>query len=264
MHWRLTSGERGRMADFSERVIGVTGAGSGIGAEVVRQLTTAGAIVAALDLDRAGLDRTVAASDGRARALVCDVTDEDQVADAFASAAGDFGKLDGLVNAAGIVISAPFLEFTYEQWERTFRVNTWGTYLTIKHAVPHLRRAGGGSIVNFSSSGGKLSNPYTAPYAASKAAIVSLTRSAAGELAPEIRVNSVVPGIIDTPMWEQLGRDFTAMNVPITMEGRAAAAPLGRPGRPDDVAAAVLFLLSDDARFITGEDLNVSGGQVMF
>jgi NAD(P)-dependent dehydrogenase (short-subunit alcohol dehydrogenase family) len=252
------------MVDLTGRVIAVTGAGSGIGAEIARELVAAGSRVVALDLTLSALEALEAEFPGDLKGYACDVVDEAQVAAAFESAAALFGKLDGLVNAAGIVVSGPFLNFVYAEWERAFRVNVWGSYVTIKHAVPHFRTAGGGSIVNFSSSGGKLANPYTAPYAASKAAIVSLTRSAAGELAPDIRVNSVVPGIIDTPMWEILDRNFRDLDVPISMKVRAAAAPIGRPGRPDDVAAAVLFLLSNDARFITGEDLNVSGGQVMF
>jgi NAD(P)-dependent dehydrogenase (short-subunit alcohol dehydrogenase family) len=252
------------MTDLDGRVVAVTGAGSGIGAEIARELLAAGAKVAALDVTADGLDVLEKASSGRVKGYSCDVTDEQQVGAAFADAAQRFGALDGLVNAAGIVVSGPFLDFSYEQWERVFRVNVWGSYVTIKAAVPYMRRKGGGSIVNFSSSGGKLANPFTAPYAASKAAIISLTRSAAGELAPDIRVNSVVPGIIDTPMWEVLDQNFRELDVPISMKVRAAAAPIGRPGRPDDVAAAVLFLLSNDARFITGEDLNVSGGQVMF
>jgi D-sorbitol dehydrogenase (acceptor) len=134
----------------------------------------------------------------------------------------------------------------------------------IQVVAPHILAAGSGSIVNFSSSGGKLANPFTAPYAASKAAIVSLTRSAALALSPTVRVNSVVPGIIDTPMWKQLDHEFAEKGIPVSFEARATTAPLGRAGKPDDVAAAVLFLLSDEARYVTGEDLNVSGGQVMF
>jgi NAD(P)-dependent dehydrogenase (short-subunit alcohol dehydrogenase family) len=252
------------MPEFNGRVVAITGAGGGIGAEIAREVVAAGGRVAAIDLGSASLDALELDTDHGAMAFPCDVTDEAQVIEVLDAAAAQLGKIDGLVNAAGVVVTAAFLEFTYEQWERVFRVNMWGSYVTIKHAVPHIRRAGGGSIVNFSSSGGKVSNPFTAPYAASKAAIISLTRSAALELAPEIRINSVVPGIIDTAMWKQLDRAFEAMDSPISMKSRAAVTPLGRPGTPDDVAAAVLFLLSDEARYITGEDLNVSGGQVMF
>jgi D-sorbitol dehydrogenase (acceptor) len=246
------------------QVVAVTGAGSGIGAEVAAQLVSAGAQVIAIDVNLAGLEKAAAVAPEDVAIFGCDITDETSVVATYAEGVARFGRLDGLVNAAGIVDSGPFLEFELSHWERAFRVNVWGSYVMIKHAVPHLRASGGGAIVNFSSSGGKLSNPYTAPYAASKAAIISLTRSAAGELAPQIRVNAVVPGIIDTPMWGQLDREFAAIDVPISMAGRSVTAPLGRPGRPDDVAAVVLFLLSDAARFITGEDLNVTGGQVMF
>jgi NAD(P)-dependent dehydrogenase (short-subunit alcohol dehydrogenase family) len=249
---------------FSDQVFAVTGAGGGIGAEIVRQLIDEGAKIVAVDVNGDGLNRLAAQVPGSVMAAPCDITDEAAVATLYANAVGRFGRLDGLVNAAGIVDSGPFLEFGYAQWERAFRVNVWGSYVMIKHAVPHLRASGGGRIVNFSSSGGKLSNPFTAPYAASKAAIVSLTRSAAGELAPEIRVNSVVPGIIDTAMWQQLDKEFEAIDVPISLASRAATIPLGRAGRPDDVAAAVLFLLSNESRYITGEDLNITGGQVMF
>ena len=252
------------MPDFTGRVIAITGAGGGIGTEIAREVVAAGGRVVALDLASPSLTALETETAGNATAFPCDVTDEAQVIAAFDAAVLKFGKVDGLVNAAGVVVTAAFLEFTYEQWERIFRVNMWGSYVTIKHAVPHIRRAGGGSVVNFSSSGGKVSNPFTAPYAASKAAIISLTRSAALELAPEIRINSVVPGIIDTAMWKQLDRDFEAMDTPISMKSRAAVTPMGRPGTPDDVAAAVLFLLSNEARYVTGEDMNVSGGQVMF
>jgi NAD(P)-dependent dehydrogenase (short-subunit alcohol dehydrogenase family) len=252
------------MPNLTGRVIVVTGAGSGIGAEIARETLSAGAKVVALDRDTAGLEPLLESAPDSVLAARVDVTDEDDVSAALASGVRQFGKIDGLVNAAGIVVSGPFLEFSYEDWERSFRVNLWGSYLMLRSVVPLLQAAGGGSIVNFSSSGGKLSNPNTAPYAASKLAVISLTRSAAGELAPDIRVNAVVPGIIDTPMWAQLTKEYASRHLDVTMESRAAVTPMVRPGRPDDVAAAVLFLLSDEARFITGEDLNVSGGQVMF
>jgi NAD(P)-dependent dehydrogenase (short-subunit alcohol dehydrogenase family) len=252
------------MPEFSNQVLAVTGAGSGIGAEVARQLLRGGGRVIAIDVDQEGLERLAEDAPEMVRIATCDITDESRVAKVFADSVSEFGRLDGLVNAAGIVTTGTFLDYTFDDWDKTFRVNLWGSYVTIKHAVPHLRAAGGGRIVNFSSIGGKLSNPFTAPYAASKAAVISLTRSAASALAPEIRINCVVPGIIDTPMWEQLGRDFESIAAPIDFVARAAQAPLARPGNPDEVAAAVLFLLSDAARFITGEDLNVSGGLVMY
>jgi NAD(P)-dependent dehydrogenase (short-subunit alcohol dehydrogenase family) len=251
-------------AVLTDRVVAVTGAGNGIGAAVTAALVTSGARVAAFDVDTAGLAAAVAAAPDHVQAVPCDITDEPAVVAGLAAAQARFGRLDGLVNAAGVVDTRPFLEFELAHWERVFRVHLWGSYLMIKHAVPHLRAAGGGAVVNFSSSGGKLANPFTAPYAASKAAVISLTRSAAGALAPQIRVNAVVPGIIDTPMWGRLDRDFAELDVPISMAMRSAGTPMQRPGLPDEVAAVVLFLLGDESRYITGEDLNVSGGQVMF
>jgi D-sorbitol dehydrogenase (acceptor) len=250
--------------DLKDHAYVVTGAGSGIGAEVARQIVASGGRVVALDRDAAGLDLLAEETPGAVLAAVTDITKEDRVTEVLAQGAERFGQLDGLVNAAGVVVSGPFLDYGYEQWERAFRVNVWGCYAMIKHVVPYLRGAGAGSIVNFSSSGGKLANPNTAPYAASKLAVISLTRSAAAELAPGIRVNAVVPGIVDTPMWAQLDREFAERSLPISMAGRAAETPMKRPARPDDVAAVVLFLLGDESRFVTGEDLNVSGGQVMF
>lgn len=258
------SHEPGETLEFADQVIAITGAGSGIGAETARLLLRAGARVIAMDVNPEGLDLLAGVATDTLKVAPCDVADEAQVRAVFANAVAEFGRLDGLVNAAGIVLSGPFLDFTFDQWDRTFRINVWGSYVTIKQAAPHLRAAGGGSIVNFSSMGGKMANPFTAPYAASKAAIISLTRSAASALAPEIRVNCVVPGVIDTPMWEQLGREFKAIGAPIVFAARAAQAPLARPGTTDDVAAVVLFLLSDASRFITGEDVNVSGGLVMY
>lgn len=251
------------MPDFSNQVIAVTGAGSGIGGEIARQLVRAGAYVIAMDVNRQGLETLSAELPTSVTAAPCDITDEEAVAQVFSEAVAAKGRLDGLVNAAGIVVSGPFLEYTFDQWDRSFRVNVWGSYVTMKHAAPHLQESGG-RIVNFSSSGGKLANPFTAPYAASKAAIISLTRSAALAFSPGVRVNCVVPGIIDTPMWVQLDRDFEARDLPISMSKRAAVVPQGRAGRPDDVAAVVLFLLGDESRYITGEDVNISGGQTMF
>lgn len=253
------------MGEFSGRVIAVAGAGSGIGAEVARRLVAAGARVALMDRNADAL-RAVAASvadDADILLLGCDVSDASAVASAMNEVSSGFGRLDGLVNAAGIVVTASFLEFTESDWERCLQINVVGTYLLIQHAVPLMRASGGGRIVNFASMAGKIPNQFTAPYAASKAAVISLTRSAAVALGPDITVNSVCPGIIDTPMWEQLGSELADIGAPIQFASRAAQAPLGRPGTAADVADASIFLLSDAARFITGEDLNVSGGLVM-
>ena len=253
------------MGEFEGRVVAVTGAGSGIGFEVASALVRLGARVYAIDASAAGLRRLVEHAEENARItpLECDISNGDGVSAVFARIGADAGRLDGLVNAAGIVVTANFLDFEDRDWERTFAVNVLGSYLALKHAAPLLASTGTGRVVNFSSIAGKLPNQFTAPYAASKAAVISLTRSAAVALAPAITVNCVCPGIIDTPMWGQLGRELRALGAPIDFKGRSEQAPLGRAGTPDDVADVVLFLLSDASRFITGEDVNVSGGLVM-
>jgi NAD(P)-dependent dehydrogenase (short-subunit alcohol dehydrogenase family) len=249
------------MQENARKVVLVTGAGSGIGTAVTVKLVEQGADVIAVDRSPDGLQRLSSRLPG-IDVRECDISQADQVAALFDWVGARGTGLDGLINAAGIVVTARFLDFTVDDWERTLRVNVTGTYLVLKHSAARLRERKG-SIVNFSSMAGKIPNQFTAPYAASKAAVISLTRSAAVALAPDVRVNCVCPGIIDTPMWGQLGRELGEIGAPINFESRSQAAPLARAGTADEVAAAALFLLSEDARFITGEDLNVSGGLVM-
>lgn len=244
----------------------VTGAASGIGAAVCRRLNAAGRHVVALDLDGDRLDSLADAVDvgpGHFSTTVCDVSHEASVTAMVEWLASEAMSVSGLVNAAGVVRVGTFLDFSADDWELTYRVNVIGTYLTIKHLVPMLTAHGAASVVNLSSMGGKLPGTWTMPYAASKAAVISLTRTAAVALAPSIRVNCVCPGIVDTPMWERMDVDLASMGSSSSMQRRAAEAPLGRPAQPEEVASVITFLLSDDAGFITGEDVNISGGLVM-
>lgn len=249
----------------SGRVVLVTGGASGIGAATVKKLVATGVQVTAVDTNADGLDglNRIGGADGQLLTVTCDVTNEEQVQGAIDASMARFGSLDGLVTAAGSVVVGRFLEFDTATWERTFRVNVLGTYLTIQQAAPHLKASGRGRIVNFSSVAGKIPNPFTAPYAASKAAVISLTKSAAVALGPTVNVNCVCPGIIDTPMWDYLEKEFQRIGAPIDFRSRAEEAPIARPGTPDDVADVVLFLLGDESRFMTGQAINVSGGLVM-
>lgn len=247
------------------RVVLVTGAASGIGAATVRKLIASGTQVTAVDRNADGLDelKEIQGAEDYLLTAICDVTDEHQVQTVVESSMTRFGSLDGLVNAAGVVVVGRFLEFDADAWERSFRVNVFGAYLAIQQATPHLRASVRGSIVNFSSVSGKIPNPFTTPYAASKAAVISLTKSAAAALGPSINVNCVCPGIIDTPMWDYLEKEFQRVGAPIDFRSRAGQAPLARPGTSEDVADVVLFLLGDGSRFMTGQTLNVSGGLIM-
>ena len=259
----------GPAATSPQRVcVAVTGAASGIGSQVVVDLARAGRHVWCLDREPGRLSETVAAARqvGDADAIEMDVTDEAAVAAAFA-AIGEAcdGRLHGLVNSAGILVVGQFEALEAAQWERVFRVNVLGSYLTIKHAIPLLRAARPGRVVNLASIAGKLPSAYTAPYNASKAAVISLTRSAALALAPDILVNSVCPGPVDTPMYEQMDAELDDADAPevLRFARRATLAPMGRAGTPAEISAVILFLLSEAADFVTGEDVNVSGGMVM-
>jgi NAD(P)-dependent dehydrogenase (short-subunit alcohol dehydrogenase family) len=244
----------------------VTGAASGIGAATVRVLAEKGIRVWCLDRDETGL-RSVADS-VVSPAVVCpivvDVSSEKSVRAAFREIAKNTGAVNGLVNSAGVSPGVAFDALTCSEWRRVFDINVLGCFLTTKYALPLLRGPRQGSIVNLASAAGKLPGPYFAHYAASKAAVISLTRSSAAALAPGVRVNCVCPGIVDTPMWEALDRDMERMGAPLRFHSRAAQTPAERPAAPSEVANVIAFLLSDEASFITGEDVNVSGGMIMY
>jgi 3alpha(or 20beta)-hydroxysteroid dehydrogenase len=168
----------------------------------------------------------------------------------------EFGRLDILVNNAAILGRAGIVDTSLELWEHVIAVNQTGPFLGMRAAIPALRRAGGGSIVNISSALAIVGYGESASYTASKGALTALTRTVAVELAREhIRVNVVHPGVIDTPMVDDgVGRS------PESLRAQAAVAPLGRIGRPREMAAAVLYLASDEASFVTGASLAVDGG----
>ncbi|MEV6899647.1 SDR family NAD(P)-dependent oxidoreductase [Amycolatopsis sp. NPDC051372] len=239
----------------------VTGGGRGIGRAIVERLAAEDATVVVADLDLAQAQAVVAALRDKgfaAEALALDVGDPASFAE------GD-ERLDIVVANAGIQTFAPASELTVADWDRVLDVNARGALLTLQLASRRLGR--GGAVVTVASIQALLPNALSANYAASKAAVLSLTKSFAAELAPRgIRVNAVAPGRIDTPLSdfgsEQVGR-ITGQNAADALERRLSTNPLGRIGRPDEVAAAVAFLASDDASYITGECMNVCGGDVM-
>jgi len=250
------------------RCVAITGAASGIGLRVASDLVAEGHRVWCLDRDLAKLTEAVASlrGTGVAEALALDVADEAAVASTFATiGAACGGRLHGLVNSAGILVVGRFEDLAPEQWERAFRVNVIGSYLTIKHAAPLLREARPGHVVNLASIAGKLPGPYTTPYSASKAAVISLTRSAAAALGPDVLVNAVCPGPVDTPMYVEMHAGLAAAGAPeeLRFERRSTQSPLGRAASVDEISATIRFLLSEAADGITGEDVNVSAGFVM-
>jgi NAD(P)-dependent dehydrogenase (short-subunit alcohol dehydrogenase family) len=254
------------VGDFDGRAVLVTGGALGIGRGVVRAFAREGGAVAIADLDAEAAQRLVdevTAIGGRAVATVGDVS---QAADAqrmVADAVAAFGRLDVLVNNAGIQPADWYfrVEDTPEEvWDRIVGVNLKGVFLMSKYAMPEIRAAGGGVVVNMASVQGLQSMPGVPSYAASKGGILSLTRNMALDYAPEgIRVVAICPGTIDSELVRAAAR-AEGGDEEANVRRYGAFHPLGRIGQPDDIASAVLFLASDRASFITGEYLTVDGG----
>jgi len=183
----------------------------------------------------------------------CDISNEKEVIEMVKKAIKEFGKIDILVNNAGIVYDVPLFEKTMEQWKRTLDVNLIGIFLCSKYVGEHMKKQNSGSIINISSTNGiNNTDPTSADYDASKAAIISLTRNLSSELAPKIKVNSIAPGWIDTDMNKDLPKDL--------LDEELENVFLKRFGKPEEIATATLFLASDDASYMTGSTLVVDGG----
>ncbi|MCC7570228.1 glucose 1-dehydrogenase [Candidatus Micrarchaeota archaeon] len=186
-------------------------------------------------------------------AIGCDVSKENDVKEMVQKTIDAFGKIDILVNNAGVVFDVPLFEKTVEQWEQTLNVNLIGTFLCSKYASEQMLKNGNGKIINISSTNGINSfSPESADYDASKAGIINLTYNLAKELAPQIQVNSVAPGWVDTDMNKYLPKDF--------VDEEIKKIYLKRFAKPEEIAKAILFLASDDASYITGSILKVDGG----
>ena len=250
---------------LKDRVALITGAGSGIGRETALLFAEEGAAIAAADLSAGSVRDTVDAitsSDGRAVALTGDVTSAADAERMVASAVESFGKLDLLVNSAGLTSRHSSLEGASPEqvWERVIEVNLKGTYLVSWYAVPEMERAGSGSIINLASTMGLVGYPVGIgggfnPYPPSKGGVVQFTKTLAVDSARKnIRVNCLCPGFIETNLTSGLTSD------PEMLEKLESLHPMGRLGQPREVAYAALYLASDDSRHVTGTALTVDGG----
>ena len=256
---------------FGGRVAAVTGAASGIGLGILRRFAREGARVAALDLDFEGAQAAAEelGGDGSAMALHLDVADGDSIQAAVDRILAAWCRIDVWVNNAGIfyvhnIADPPDME----KWERILAVNLTGMFLCCQAVTRPMMERGSGSIVNISSIAGKMAFPEEAGYCGTKAGVLGLTRSLAVELAPHgVRVNAICPGNILTPMLQSVDARICAEEgwEPGThLEKTAQEVPLGYIGQPEDVAAVVAFLASDDASYIVGPAINPEGGLVLY
>jgi 3-oxoacyl-[acyl-carrier protein] reductase len=248
-----------KMLDFSGKVVFLTGGGGEIGARTSELFLRRGAKVVTTDIDFPVLNGSVDFEVNPVK-IALDVTDRKRVEAIIAATVENCGRLDVVVNAAGILNIKPFLEISEQEWERTFAVNVKGMFFVCQEALKRMIEQKAGCFVNFASISGKVGGVLAgADYSASKAAVICLTKSLAKVGAPHgIRANSVAPGAVYSPMLDSYYQDHAE-----EMRGFEQNHPLGRFGRAEEVASTVLFLASDQASYITGSCLDINGGTLM-
>lgn len=245
---------------LNDKRVLITGAASGIGLACAREMASQGARVIGSDIDRVALT-AVADEAGMRASMVLDVAEEQDWLAAAARTTDMFGGLDALVHSAGIGVGGDLTNLSLDSWRRQQAVNLDGAFLAIKHMLPLLREAEGASITLIASVTGIRGSAVFAPYAASKAGVIALMRSAAQASAAAedgVRVNAIAPGVIATPIFGRMEGVDAAASDPIATAARLV--PLGRAGQPEDIAHAAVYLASDEATYVTGVVLPVDGG----
>lgn len=254
----------------------ITGSGRGIGRAMALRYAREGATVAVVDLDEASAQAVaeeIRSLRGTADAFRVDVREPEQSAAMVDRVVDRFGRLDILVNNAGVMRVRPLLELTPEDWDFVNNVNARGLFFALqagaRQMVKQAPASAGrprGKIINIASVAGRIGRPMFASYGASKAAAISITQSAAGALAPDVTVNAICPGVVETEMWRLIDREWTQLDqrpIGSAWQDRIRGIPMGRPERPDDLTGMAVFLASADSDYITGQSYHVDGGLLM-
>jgi len=240
-----------------KRTVLITGGGQGIGKCLARDFLRAGYRVAIAELDKQAGEEAEQEYDslGEISFFQCDIANEESVCDMLGAVLSRFGRLDVLINNAGIMLVKPLEKLTLEEWNRVMATNLTGAFLCVKHAAPHFQHTRG-QIINLASTRALMSEPDTLPYSASKGGLVALTHALAVSLGPEIRVNCISPGWIEVSAWKK----HNVRHEPQLNESDHLQHPSGRVGQPEDVARLALFLAAPENAFITGANFVVDGG----
>ena len=256
---------------LKDKITVISGGASGFGEAIGHEFFRQGAKIALLDINEAAGQRVAAEiCDDHEKTMYvkCDVASKKDVDEALAAVIAAWGKVDIMVNCAGISEIVPFLQHTEELWERTMAVNLKGTFLCCQAAVKSMLENGGGVIINFSSQSGKTGDSQHQAYCASKAGVIGLTQSIAAEFGKlGIRANSICPGPVFTNIWQGQLENYAHkknMKPEDVKPYFASINPMGRVGEVEDIAKLALFLASDDSSYITGQAINISGGAVVF
>lgn len=257
------------MMDFVNKTAVVTGSGSGIGQAVAKRLAKEGAKVALFDMNIDAAKETekqIISEGGQAASFMVDVTNKKMIFDAAYQVNKLFSSIDYWVNCAGYSKIIPFLDHTEEIWDRTLNINLKGSFLCCQAAVTYMKDHGG-SIVNFSSQSGKKGTNSYAAYCSSKFGIIGLTQSVAAEFAPTIRCNCICPSVVQTPMWDKQIADYAKkknITVEEVMPRFVNNTPMKRLCYYEDATNLVVFLLSSNSSYMTGQSLNLTGGACMY